>query len=328
MKILIRLPNWLGDVVMSTAFTGAVRQLYPAAEIDVIIKKELGNVASLIPGINQTYLFSKKEYKGLQGAYRFGKSLRANKYDIFFNLPHSLSSNVLAWASGAKKRVGFNKEGGFFLMTNTYGKPKGLHRVDEYLYLLERFTGKEVTDRKVKMLASTNIEINQKNIVINFNSEASSRRMPIDKGRSIISHLINSFTDYKFTVVGSPKEAAYVGELLTGINSSRIENLSGKTNITQLAWLMAGSKAVLSTDSGPAHLANALGTYTVALFGAGNEANTAPYNKDNLTVVRYGGLNCEPCLRNKCRLYGVPKCLQLLDENKIIKALSLQINNA
>ncbi|TWR29244.1 glycosyltransferase family 9 protein [Mucilaginibacter pallidiroseus] len=328
MKILIRLPNWLGDVVMSTAFIGAVRQLYPDAEIDVIIKKELGSIASLIPGINQTYLFSKKEHKGLQGAYRFGRSLRANKYDIFFNLPHSLSSNVLAWATSAKKRMGFNKEGGFFLMTNTYSKPRDLHRVDEYICLLEHFTGKEVHDRRVNMISSAGKLPNNKTIVINFNSEASSRRMPVDKGRSIVSHLVDNFTDHRFAVVGSPREAAYVGELLAGLNNSRIENLSGKTSITELAELMAGSTAVLSTDSGPAHLANALGIPTVALFGAGNEANTAPYNKDNLAIVRYGQLNCEPCVRNKCRLYGIPKCMQLLDENKIIKALSLQINNA
>jgi heptosyltransferase-2 len=53
MKILVRLPNWLGDVVMSTAFVGAVKQLYPDAQVDVIIKKELSAIASLIPGINQ-----------------------------------------------------------------------------------------------------------------------------------------------------------------------------------------------------------------------------------------------------------------------------------
>jgi heptosyltransferase-2 len=52
------LPNWLGDVVMSTAFVNAVRQLYPDASIDVIIKKELGGIASLIPGLNK-YIFSR-----------------------------------------------------------------------------------------------------------------------------------------------------------------------------------------------------------------------------------------------------------------------------
>src|SRR6185312_6407649 len=107
MKILIRLPNWLGDVVMSTAFVSAVRQFYPDAQVDVIIKKELGGIASLIPGINKVHLFSKQEYPALSGVYRFGKTLQAEKYDLFFCLPASLSSAVMGWATKAKKRIGF-----------------------------------------------------------------------------------------------------------------------------------------------------------------------------------------------------------------------------
>ena len=84
MKILIRLPNWLGDVVMSTAFIDAVKQTYPDAELHVIIKKELQGIAQLIPHI-KIHPFSKQEYRGLKGAYQFGKSLRAEKFDLFFN---------------------------------------------------------------------------------------------------------------------------------------------------------------------------------------------------------------------------------------------------
>lgn len=328
MKILIRLPNWLGDVVMSTAFVNAVRQLYPGASIDVIIKKELGGIASLIPGLNHIHLFSKQEYNGLSGVYRFGKSLRSEQYDIYFNLPHSLSSFVMAWASGAKQRIGFNKEGGFFLLTRSFKKPAHLHRVDEYVSLLENFAGKPIADKKVKLQADTSIEIKD-TVIINFNSEASSRRMPLDKGRSIINALTATFKDVTFAFVGSPKEAAFVDELLIGLNNAdRLQNHAGKTNLKGLAELMAGSKAVLTTDSGPAHLANAVGAPTIVLFGAGDENNTAPYNKGNLEIIRYGKLICEPCVRNTCKLYRIPKCMELLDEIKIIKALSLHLNYA
>ncbi|MES2064280.1 MAG: glycosyltransferase family 9 protein [Bacteroidota bacterium] len=328
MKILIRLPNWLGDVVMSTAFINAVRQLYPGASIDVIIKKELGGIASLIPGLNQIHLFSKQEHNGLAGVYRFGKSLRAQQYDIYFNLPHSLSSFVMAWASGAKQRVGFNKEGGFFLVTRSFKKPLNLHRVDEYVSLLEQFTGKTIANKQVGLQADTSAKTND-TVIINFNSEASSRRMPLHKGRSIVNALTAAFKDITFAFVGSPKEAAFVDELLIDLdNANRLQNLAGKTNLQGLAELMANSRAVLTTDSGPAHLANAVGAPTVVLFGAGNENNTAPYNKQQLDVIRYGELICEPCVRNTCKLYGIPKCMELLDEIKIIKALSLHLNYA
>lgn len=326
MKILIRLPNWLGDVVMSTAFVNAVGQLYPDAQIDVIIKKELGNIAPLIPGLTQIHPFSKQEFSGLGGAYRFGKKLKAEKYDLFFNLPQSLSSLVMAWATKAKKRVGLGKEGGSLLLTNSLKKPANLHRVDEYVSLLEQFTGKTIAHKQVILNAPATEPKQNKRVLINFNSEASSRRMPLDKGQTLLNKLTAAFPDITFGLIGAPKEADFVSQLITGSeNQERLKNYAGQTDLPGLCSLMAQSAAILTTDSGPAHLANSVGTPVIVLFGAGNEHNTAPYNKQNLTVLRYGKLTCEPCVRNTCKLYGVPRCMELLDELKIINALNQEL---
>jgi len=328
MKILVRLPNWLGDVVMSTAFVNAVRQIYPDDQLDVIIKKELGGIASFIPGIHHVHPFSKQEHNGLSGVYRFGKKLRSEKYDLFFCLPDSLSSAIMGWATGAKKRIGFGKEGRFFLMTNSYKKPINLHRADEYVSLLEQFTGKKITDRVVKLEVADKAKKNGL-VIINFNSEAVSRRMPVDTGRHLINMLTHTFKSTKFALVGSPKEKDYIDNLLAGSeHSDRLENYAGKTSLEGLCKLMASAKAVLTTDSGPAHLANSLGVPTIVLFGAGNEANTAPYNKQHLNIIRAGKLECEPCVRNTCRLYGIPKCMQLIDEIEITNALDFYLKYA
>ncbi|MDQ6888895.1 MAG: hypothetical protein M3Z56_01250, partial [Bacteroidota bacterium] len=77
-------------------------------------------------------------------------------------------------------------------------------------------------------------------------------------------------------------------------------------------------KVVLSTDSGVAHLSNALGVPTVVLFGAGDENKTAPFNKEKCTTIRLGQLSCEPCENNTCKRFGTPKCLTLLSEKMII----------
>jgi len=307
---------------MSTAFIGAVKQAYPGAGVDVIIKKELGAIATLIPGIDTIHSFSKQEYKGLRGAYQFGKKLRAKKYDLFFNLPASISSTVMARATGAKKRIGFAKEGSFIFLTNTYKKPLNVHRVDEYISLLEQFTGKTVSEKLVKLAIGKPDPGNKERVLVNFNSEADSRRMPLAKAKTIINLLTNTFKDITFTFIGSPKESAFIEQVIEGEeNLDRIENLAGKTDLVGLAILMAASAAVLTTDSGPAHLANSVGTPTIVLFGAGNEHNTAPYNKQNLTILRYGKLDCEPCVKNTCKLYGIPKCMQLIDDLEIINAL-------
>ncbi|HTD39162.1 MAG TPA: glycosyltransferase family 9 protein, partial [Mucilaginibacter sp.] len=207
----------------------------------------------------------------------------------------------------------------------SYKKPPNLHRADEYISLLEQFTGKKITERLVNLHAKTT-EHNYNQVVLNFNSEAISRRMPIDKGKRLISSLTNAFKNTKFILVGSPKEKEYIDELLNGVeNSEQVENCAGKTSLEGLCQLMASSKAILTTDSGPAHLANSLNVPTIVLFGAGNEFNTAPYNKQFLRVIRAGQLECEPCVRNTCKLYGIPKCMQLIDELEIINALSLYL---
>ncbi|HVW97739.1 MAG TPA: lipopolysaccharide heptosyltransferase II [Mucilaginibacter sp.] len=327
MKILIRLPNWLGDVVMSTAFTDSVRKLFPEAIIDVIVKKELTGIAAMIEEVNNVYPFSKTQNKGLTGAYRFGRNLRSENYDLFFNLPSSLSSVVLAWATRSKKRVGFDAEGGRFLLTNFYPAPSNQHRVDEYISLLERFTGKPVADPRVALKVDiADRQLSSGKVLINFNSEAQSRRMPVNKAISIVNTLTRAFVNTTFTLIGSPKEAAFAEQIVAGVdNKTQIENAAGKTNLQELAAEMACAGAILTTDSGPAHLANGLGTPAIVLFGAGNENNTSPYNKDNLVIQRAGKLPCEPCVKNTCPLYDTPKCMELLDEMQMIDALSVYL---
>ncbi len=101
-------------------------------------------------------------------------------------------------------------------------------------------------------------------------------------------------------------------------DKKEIINLAGKTNLHELADLISNARLVLSTDSGIAHLGNAFGLHTIVLFGAGNENKTAPYNRENLTVIRLGELSCEPCENNVCKRFGIPKCLTLLDDQRII----------
>lgn len=114
----------------------------------------------------------------------------------------------------------------------------------------------------------------------------------------------------------------YVDEVMSQLaDKSNIVNMAGETSIAELIQLIAAAKLVLTTDSGPAHIANALGIHTITLFGAGNENNTAPYNRVNCSVIRFGKLGCEPCVKNVCILYGLPKCLEFLDENIIINTM-------
>ncbi len=322
MKILVRLPNWLGDLVMSAAFIEQLQKLYPGSEISVIVKKGLEQLLSLFPPVKDHFIFSKKEFHGLTGAYSFGKRMRGKeKFDIFFSLPDSFSSALMGYATGAKKRIGYKKELRSFLLTNSYIKNNRQHRVEQYLNLLRFFSGKEVEQTEIKLRSNMQLK---KNIIININSVASSRKLPKEKAVSIILNIRKS-TTLPIILIGAENEKQFVEEVFDALpDTSNIKNLAGAVSLPELANIMGSAKIVLTTDSGPAHLSNALGIHTVVLFGAGNEKITAPVNQ-NKTIIRLAQLSCEPCEDNKCKRFGIPKCLTLLNEdiitNEVIKHL-------
>ena len=326
MNILIRLPNWLGDMVMSTAFVKAVGKAYPDATIDVIAKKGIEVLLDYFQPEGQHYIFSKEEYKGLSGAWRFGKAIsRQKKYDLFFSLPDSFSSAVMGLATGAKRRVGYKKELRSLLLTNSYTRKKNMHRVEEYIDLLQQFIKKKIPPVPVELKDTVTHKKNA--VVININSEASSRRLPAAKAISIIA-TIREKISCEIILVGTPVEKEFVDKVFTGLkNNSNISNKAGQTNLAQLVSILSSCDAVVTTDSGPAHLANALGIYTIVLCGAGDEKHTAPYNAGKCGIIRLGQLPCEPCVSNTCKVYGVPECLLHLDEQVIAQKLILALKN-
>ncbi|RYZ18396.1 MAG: glycosyltransferase family 9 protein [Chitinophagaceae bacterium] len=316
MKILVRLPNWLGDMVMAVAFVEGLRQAYPDAQISVIAKKGIHELLPYFPPLEHRFVFDKVRDKGLRGLWRFGRGIRdTDRFDLFFSLPDSLSAAVMGYATGARHRIGFRKEGRGVLLTHTYSRPHGGHRVHEYLTLLERYASWQPHGLGVRLHHGFT---RGRHLVVNINSEAQSRRLTLAKAIELLSALRRG-TSAPIVLVGAPKEAPFVAEVLESLpDASGVRNAAGSTDLPGLVELLASARAVLSTDSGPAHLANALGTPTLVLFGAGNENNTAPYNREGSRVLRLNQLSCEPCLKNRCVFYETPQCLDRLDTTLIV----------
>jgi ADP-heptose:LPS heptosyltransferase len=193
--------------------------------------------------------------------------------------------------------------------------------VEQYISLLQQFSNTTIPAPGVVLRQKEMVTVANR-VIVNFNSEAISRRMPVDKAVSLFNTLIKQLPAAEFICIGSKKEKEHVDAILQNLGSTAVViNKAGETpGLPGLVELIASGSVMLSTDSGPAHIGNALGVPVVVLFGAGNENNTAPYNKDHLTVLRLGQLPCEPCVKNTC-IYGLPKCLQQLDENKIAQAV-------
>ena len=315
MNILVRLPNWLGDVMMSLTLLQELHRLQPESEIDVIVKKELTSLPDLLPFIKTVHGFSKSDFPGIGGVYRFGKNLsKQKKYDYFFCLPDSFSSALMGFASRASNRVGYAGQWRTAFLTTALAKPVNLHRTQEYLYLLEKTFRTRFSEPVFRFEAVEKKHI----IVLNFNSEASSRRMPLQKACDIITALQHQFA-YQIVLVGSPKEQTFISQIVALLpNQENLVNIAGKTTLMQLIHLIASAALMISTDSGSAHLATAAKTPLLVFFGAGNETNTGPFRTNRAAVVRLKDLPCSPCLKNTCALYDKPKCLTDLDVTEII----------
>jgi heptosyltransferase II len=323
MKILVRLPNWLGDMVMSVGMIHQLPHFFPGAEVSVIAKKGIHELLDYFPPLKHRFVFSKEEYDGVRGLWTFGREIRrTQKFDLFISLPDSFSSALMGYATATKKRVGYKKEGRNMLLTVSYNKAKGLHRAEEYVQLPERYSGKQREEIDV----SLHHHFRKKDhLVININSEASSRRLTTAKAVEVIDAARKTFAN-EIVLIGGQKEKEFVEGVCQKLQDREgITVVAGKTSLQELVEILATAKLMLTTDSGPAHLANALGTETIVLFGAGNENNTAPYRKDKVQVIRLGKLSCEPCTKNVCIQFGTPQCLELLETAAIMEAMKTKM---
>ena len=327
MKILVRTPNWLGDLVMSFGFFNRLQEIHPDSEVDIIIKEQLADLAKLVPGVSKVHLFSKTNYPGISGVRKFSKEIKQHhSYDIFYCLPDSFSSALMGFFIGAKKRIGYKNEFRSFLLTTSYNKIIEKHRVEQYIDLLNGGNGKSVhnisitTNEPVSSLPlGLKIADNTPKIVLNFNSEASSRRMPMSQAVKLLNKTQENI-NCNVILIGSERDRKFNKKLLNLVNDKeKVLDLSGQTNLLELASVLKYADLLISVDSGPVHLANSLGVKTVVLFGAGNENNTGPYHKQHARVIRLIDLSCAPCVSNTCELYDEPKCLADLDSSQIVE---------
>jgi heptosyltransferase II len=341
LNILVRVPNWVGDSVMSLPFFDALHLAFPDSRVDIIAKDTVHDIFRYHPAISMIHSFSKTKTKGLHRLFRYGRALqRETAFDVFFTLAPSFSSSVIGLGTGCRSRIGYAGDGRSLLLTHSPRPVPGKHRVEAYCRLLdclaEPHLFKQNAEKTVRIVFSQSEQQERMlplspgmwQIVLNVNSEAPSRRLPLETwtglGRKLLAEAPQPVN---LNFIGTAAEGEHVHQVMREIASpDRTLDFTGKTSLLELALFLRDADLVISNDSGPMHLANAVGTPVITFFGAGNPAETSPFNRENAVVINKH-LPCSPCVKNICK-FKIVRCLEQISVDEIYQNVVSILNKS
>ncbi|MFN0118495.1 MAG: lipopolysaccharide heptosyltransferase II [Elusimicrobiota bacterium] len=324
-RIIIRCPNWLGDLMMSLGFIEAVLQKYPQSQIDLIVKKGFESLS--LPHRGEIIPYDREK----DTLISFSRGLRKKQYDFFYVLPPSFSSALMAFLSGAKIRIGAKGEGRGFLFTKAktpLTKDRSEHLLKEYLDLLDPPVSADVYVPRLQ----NSPEWIQKNLPKYFSNYRSNefivlapgatfgpaKQWPVLSYKELAEKLSAHFDIF---IMGSAQEKK-MGEEIAGTNS-KIKNLCGGTNLNEMIAILNESKLLISNDSGAMHVMAALQKPQIALFGSTSPVWTGPLNK-NAEII-YLGLECSPCFKRVCPLTHT-NCLNQISVEMVLNKIKKYIS--
>ncbi len=271
-RIYVRLPNWLGDVVMALPLLRALRAGRPDAEITLVAKNQF---LPLLEGWAIADRTLALPPQGL-GYYFFFRRLRHQHPDVWLLFTNSLRGDLEAWLTGCRQRFGLVRPGKPRpLLSHAYRVPADFdERTHHQLALWELFL------RHFGLLApldrtplQSKIENQKSKIALIPGSENTpAKRWPVAHWRA----LIEIFPAAHFVLFGTAHDAPLTNAIAAGSDSTRVENLAGRTTLPDYAERLRSCRLLVTNDTGGMHLANALGVPLLALFGPTNPVRTGP----------------------------------------------------
>ena len=292
---------FIGDVILATALIEKLRQAYPDARIDFLLRKGNEGLLQEHPYLNRVWVWDKKKDK-YRGLWEVRKGIRQQKYDQVINLQRFASTGLLTAFSGARATIGFDKNPFSFLFSRRlpHRIEEGVHEVQRNLSLISHLA--DATWRRPRLYPSAKdyeqvrSYQNQPYVCIAPTSVWFTKQYPREQWSKLLEQIPSVYAVY---LLGSPQDAAACAEILSYLSPhsrSHAVNLAGKMSLLASAALMQGAVLNYVNDSAPMHLCSALNAPTCAVycstvpsFGFGPLADFA-------RVVEIGyPLYCRPC---------------------------------
>ena len=324
-RILIVNVNWVGDVLFSTPFIRAVREANPDAYIACLLHPRCSQMLETNPRINKIIIYDEEGiHKSLLGKWRLIQKLKSKKFDAVFLLHRSFTKALITYLAGIKERIGYpTKNRGGILTRTVEEASEELHKV-EYFLNIARSVGIEAkdpsyeffvqdADRKFvgNMLQKEGVSDKDPLIVLCPAGNWGPKRWPREKFARLGDELAGKF-GARIVLSAARKDAGLVKDI-SSVMSIVPVNAAGKTDLKQLGALLERAALVVANDTGPMHMAVAVGAKTIALFGPTSPGLTGPYGAGNYKVI-FKNDKCEvPCYDITCKDFTCMEAIRVED---------------
>lgn len=347
-RLLIVKLSSIGDVVHALPVSAALGEAFPHLEISWIVEQMSAPMVEGNPYLKEVIVLPadwRKNRFGLKALRNFRslkQDLRSRQFDVAIDLQGLSKSALIAWASGARHRFGYDwlRELAPRFESRVPRRPESIHIIDQFLDVA-RFLGAPVNEVKfplhipveedaavARMLDEEGISDGKPFIAVNPSSGGGGNKgWPADRFAAALDQLAVE-PGLSIVMIGAKSDLDVAGQI-SGALKSPIVSLVGQTNLKQLAAVLRRSSLHLCGDTGSAHIAAAVGTRVVSLFGRSNPARLAPYGQGTW-AIHHRECCAAPCLKfhatapvnskQKC-LAPPPVCLSAISVNEVVETV-------
>ena len=325
-SMLIRGVNWIGDCVMTLPALRALRKALPESRISLLVKPWVSPLFEKDPGIDEIIIYA-DEYKGIIGKLKLSKTLNKKAFCSAILFQNAFDAALITFLAGIKERVGYNRDGRGFLLTTPVSVTKNgkkIHQIYYYLKLLEHvgikagYSDPYIYLTLEERLSARKLFTNAQRPILGINPGATyglAKRWLPERFAEVASWFIKD-THGSVVIFGGQSEVDIADEIYKKVNPelrsasggpNSMLNIAGKTSLRELISLISECDVFVTNDSGPLHIAYAVGTPLVAIFGSTDPQLTGPPPEMSASgggesnVVITPDLSCSPCFERTCK---------------------------
>lgn len=347
-RILVRATNWIGDTVMSMPAVQRLRELEPEAHIALLCPSKLHDLWRHNPFLNEVIPFNPEPSIA---------ALRKRQFDVAVIFPNSFRSAWECWRAGIRCRVGFAGHWRRKLLTDVVSEPHGeqpvyktvevagkrfqiksfpslRHQSQRYLDLISYLGGNRDRAQPRIWLAMEDLppiskflhDDGEPFIGINAGAEYGPAKRWMPDRFADVARRVSEKIDCRLLLFGGPNEVDVAGEIERRLRADNpdpnfVVNVAGKTSLIELCELIKFCRLLLTNDTGPMHLATALGTPVVAIFGSTSPELTGPLGDRNFVVRQ--PVECSPCFLRECPIDF--RCMDRVTVDEVVGAVLVQM---